>query len=572
MADKDFDREEFQQWLKGHPPEVAVALASRAALRVLPIVGRGKAASEKTVDTLFLPLLRATTLAWLFVDDRNHARVNRAAAADAARAAADAAAPYASAAAFAAADAAAADAYASADAAAYAAAYASAAAFAADAADAAAAALKSDREAIETGVPALDLARRQLWPGNIPEDLAGNWRELRKGLLALDPNWSVWTDWYDDRLAGRPADLEFDIARANLPEALWDKGAKAVNAELVRIRDEFRAKRSPASEPEEAADQSDTDNGTLSDEALVQGPGVLHFVPGETAMDVAHVTSELSVPEATRDALHDGLIGLLREALEEDEKACDAQRNHDFPERLERPLRKLIAFLESADGKQGGALLHSSRRFLTRVSELMREGGTGLAELDDPLNEAVEALAELKACYPEITKIERDRLRNEITARNQDRVVAALDRMTKTLEARPDALTEEARQKLAELSEATTEESDPETQANLAADQAQVDRNLAKASTRTLRDIQRETVDIAKAELKKEALDGLVRKPIRWATRTVLRTMLPGVRELEDLLPSYEKLREQIERILEREPEDDDPDADPPDDDSDNDD
>ncbi len=416
-------------------------------------------------------------------------------------------------------------------------------------------ALRSECEIIDAGLTALDLARTPLWLNGISEELGWDWKRLSKDLLALDPNWSVWTDCYDDRLAGRPADLEFEIARANLPEELWDKGAKAVNAELARIRDELRAKRSPASEPEEAADQSDADNDTLSDEALGQGPGVLHFVPAESAMDVAHVTAELSVPEATRDALYDGLIQLLREALEEQEKARNAQRNHDFPERLEQSLRKLIDFLESADGKQGGALLHSSRRFLTRVAELMREGGTGLAELDDPLTEAVDALAELKACYPEITKIERDRLRNEITARNQDRVVAALDRMTKTLEARTDALTEEARQKLAELSEATTEESDPETQANLAADQAQALRNLAKASVKILRDIQRGTFEVVKTEAKKGLAYNLLRRPIRWASRVLLGDMLADALNLADLLPSWSESREQIERILEREPD-----------------
>ena len=270
-------------------------------------------------------------------------------------------------------------------------------------------------------------------------------------------------------------------------------------------------------------------------------------------MDVARGAAELSVPETARDALHYGLIQLLREALEEQGKACAGQRNHDFPERLEQSLRKLIAFLESADGKQGGALLHSSRRFLTRVAELMREGGTGLGELDDPLTEAVDALAELKACYPEITQIERDRLRNEITARNQDRVVAALDRMTRTLQARSDALTEEAREKLVALSEATNEETDPETQANLAADQAQALRNLAKASVKVLRDIQRGTIDVIKAEVKKGLAYNLLRRPIRWASRVLLGDMLADALNLADLLPSWSEPREQIERILARE-------------------
>ncbi|MCA1241706.1 hypothetical protein LC092_04605 [Stappia stellulata] len=470
LAEPDFDRKEFQEWLKGHPPEVAVALASRAALRVFPIVRRHVRVTSVSSEAVFLSLFRANFLACGFVDYRLQTRVRRSAADNAAAAAsraARAARDFARAAnsrssarvagfiANAASDAAT-TAYAAspnADIPIFAAAaHAAAAALSANmvSTDTAAlsavpntdfaVALRSECEIIDAGLTALDLARTPLWLNGISEELGWDWKRLSKDLLALDPNWSVWTDCYDDRLAGRPADLEFEIARANLPEELWDKGAKAVNAELARIRDELRAKRSPASEPEEAADQSDADNDTLSDEALAQGPGVLHFAPAESAMDVAHVTSVLSVPEATRDALHEGLIELLREVLKEDEKARNAQRNHDFPARLEQSLRKLIAFLESEDGKQGGAVLHSSRRFVTRVAELIREGGTGLTELDDPLNEAVEALAELKACYPEITKIERDRLRNEITARNQDRVVAALDRMTKTLEARPDAL------------------------------------------------------------------------------------------------------------------------------------
>ncbi len=422
--------------------------------------------------------------------------------------------------------------------------------------------LWSDCQAAEDGVSALDLTQQPLWPNGSPGELKRDWQDLRKRLLALDPNWSVWTEWYDDRLAGQPADGEFEIAWAKLLEGLWKNAATAKNSELARLRDEPWMKRSEQAASDPGRLDPDPQNAPLSDEALAQGLGVLHFVPGETAMDVARVTSELSVPAAARDALHDGLIQLLREALEGQEEARDAQRNHDFPERLETALRKLADFLESADGKQGGALLHAGRRFLTRVAELMRDGGTGLAELDDPLNEAVEALAELKACYPEITQIERDRLRGEITARNQDRVVAALDRMTRALEVRTDALTEEAREKLVALSETTTEETDPETQANLAADQAQVDRNLAKASTKVLRDFQREMVEAAKVELKKEAKDLFVRKPIRWATRTVLRTMLPGIRELEDLLPSYAQVRDQIERILAREPEDDDPPSD----------
>ncbi|MBL6431449.1 MAG: hypothetical protein HPM95_10835 [Alphaproteobacteria bacterium] len=148
-------------------------------------------------------------------------------------------------------------------------------------------------------------------------------------------------------------------------------------------------------------------------------------------------------------------------------------------------------------------------------------------------------------------------------------MVAALDRMTKTLEARTDALTEEAREKLVALSEATSEETDPETQANLAADQAQALRNLAKASVKVLRDIQRGTIDVIKSEAKKGLAYNLLRRPIRWALRVLLGDMLADALNLADLLPSWSEPREQIERILEREPDDapESKDEDPPGDD-----
>jgi hypothetical protein len=306
LADKDFDREEFEKWLEGHPPEVAVALASRAALRVLPIVGWSVKATEESAGTVFLPLFRANTLAWVFVDDRIRDRVNRTSAS----ARASVFAPNATAssrasvigvygpsssrvtaAAFASASARAsvfAD-RASACARAVAAAASAASARASASSCAFASALRIDRSSLGAGVSAQDLAWRPMWPEGIPKDLERDWKQLRKRLLALDPNWSIWTDWYDDRLAGRPADMEYEIARANLPEKLWKKGAKAVNAELVGIRDGF-SKSDEAASSNAATTVTETDflsattdgerGSDSSENAGELYPETVEFAPG----------------------------------------------------------------------------------------------------------------------------------------------------------------------------------------------------------------------------------------------------------------------------------------------------
>src|ERR1700730_4958982 len=56
------NRSQLDAWLGKQPPDVAVVLAARAALRVLPVVQTAK--HEGFTDILVLPVFRATVFSW----------------------------------------------------------------------------------------------------------------------------------------------------------------------------------------------------------------------------------------------------------------------------------------------------------------------------------------------------------------------------------------------------------------------------------------------------------------------------------------------------------------------------
>ncbi|MEL6767038.1 MAG: hypothetical protein AAFP17_07650 [Pseudomonadota bacterium] len=221
------DRDRVKRWLVAYDREVSVIFAARAALRVLPVLGRDE--REKAPAALILPSLRAIAAPWLV-----GAWASEGADLFAVRAAARAAYATADAAAYTAGVGAARDA-------ARVAARAAAAAAAdvvADAADAAVAdAVYADAAAISGGRTFAGLARRPLWADErTPPRLRDQWGALRARLLAREgEHWEVWTEWYEARLRGDPGKPALEYERVTSPKIDWEAGPAVVNAKIKEI-------------------------------------------------------------------------------------------------------------------------------------------------------------------------------------------------------------------------------------------------------------------------------------------------------------------------------------------------
>jgi len=107
-----------------------------------------------------------------------------------------------------------------------------------------------DRQFLEPGGTAQELALRPLWRNGMPETLETQWLRLREYLEGLNQDWEVWTKWYEERLSGNIALIaEIEIGdpdkgvfgRTTFPPEAY-KNPASLNAKLKAVIDDYWAK------------------------------------------------------------------------------------------------------------------------------------------------------------------------------------------------------------------------------------------------------------------------------------------------------------------------------------------
>lgn len=382
------DRESLLDWLTDQPKEIAVIIAARAALRVLPL-----AISDKDLDlkapggAILLPCFRASAAAWAAGTWPAQAAGLEAAADAAANAAALSAADFAGSAALSAALSATDSAF--------------SALSAADFADLSAARytalfqqINHDAEVLERGGDSHALGFAPLWRGDSPREIQESWEKFQKALPnSRYQNWNVWTDWYRDRLSGadgsRPIIEKLEIARVLIADEEWEKGPAHVNAMIQALED---AHRGVFEEGEVAESPPDLDDGIDLPDAVFepgdevdppavpsQRPAVIEVEPGEDG----RLRRKPSAPPPVDDAARDRR---LRDAWAAHETALSALEALN-PGRNEPGLTSAIAAYRDAMGTSYDDLnvialgAHGERLigYTARIDDLLV--GAGAAEL-----------------------------------------------------------------------------------------------------------------------------------------------------------------------------------------------
>jgi len=99
--------------------------------------------------------------------------------------------------------------------------------------------IAADADLLEQGFSPVSLALSStLWHSAAPDWAFNAWARLERSLLDANEAWEVWTDWYEARLKAGPTDQAIEVARATIPGRTWEEGPKVVNAQIRRLLEE----------------------------------------------------------------------------------------------------------------------------------------------------------------------------------------------------------------------------------------------------------------------------------------------------------------------------------------------
>jgi hypothetical protein len=297
------------------------------------------------------------------------------------------------------------------------------------------------------------LARNSLWAGRAPKAWQAAWTRFSAQLLQIDPNYSVWIDWYERRIRGERAafDIPGDNGRfedkkilrhfaAATDEDFWGKGHEYVNATLKGWIDEARARVAPPPEPDVVELEAVSVGGSVATATLEVIAKLPPQEPGAIAYGVNEQGKLDRLPNADQVHLRD--VPDQRQAYDDLREAAaelldEGQRlGHRLKRALERFVNSLPEHFEDAEAylvwRDANALrrLHRAHREAAKAPEpdeaklepVVAEGLGGLLDLynnfafaDDGLRakdeariapqERVSAEAEAKAAMPLVEAI-----------------------------------------------------------------------------------------------------------------------------------------------------------------------
>lgn len=479
-------RAALEAWLESKPRAVAQAIATRAALRTLSLVGGNNTA---TLDLSLRTRLMSGALRCILlsstVTGRNTSRSFRHAT-DAAFVYADTAF-VAHAAAWAT------------HAAASAARVANTTALAAEAAEAVTLtvhasvdpasvwrAVEADCREFDTGKSVAEVMRLPIWHGAPPDWAREAWRDITESQELLDAGFAPWLRWYE-AAAAFDAPTTQDYFGAELsskialqPDEWWKRGAEAVNADIVEWLAPLKAddmRQSPAARRFGAVD------------------GRIDLLPPAPQPSNPRM-AEILLAEFRRKAVQ------LRGRLQ-GHNAVDPRAGQALDELLD-------ALPEQATELETGLLLSRGRsvdtllRAFTEGNEAELFPGV-VAEIAD----VVESLADLKACYPEIREIERERRAQQVVKIGVTVVVQGMQTLAAGAAQSGGAVAPPAQAALQDVADKAKNAATEKLQEELAGDAMAVGHNFVKAAVQWAL---RETKDIgagAYKGFKQKTIEGL---------------------------------------------------------------
>ena len=539
-------REPLEAWLNDNPLQVAQAIAMRAALRVLPLVGKHNKGMWK--NALFRILsatnaFRCILLSVVAVDKKTTFDESYAVSAATyeatettydAFAEAYAAAPKddidadpATAAAAGAAEVYASDADA---------AYVSAEAVYASAEAAAVyvmfiwRAVDADCQVFDAGKSVDEVMRLPIWHGQTPDWARAAWREMAESQELLGAGFTPWLRWYEAAAAfDAPAAQDYfgpelSSKIALQPDAWWKRGAEAVNADIADWLAPLKA------------------------DDMRQSPAARRFGAVEGRIDLLPPAPQPSNPRMAEILLAEfrRKAAQLRGRLQ-GHNAADPRAGQALDELLD-VLPQQAADLET------GLLLSRSRSVEALLSGFNDSNEAELfpgavAEIAD----VVESMEDLKACYPEIREIERERRAQQVVKIGMTVVVQGMRTLAAGAAQSGGAVAPPAQAALQDAADQAKNAATEKLQEELAGDAMAAGHNFVKAAVPWAL---REAEDIgagAYKGFKQKTIDGLAQVGLA-SVAALLANIHPAVGEVFYLAANGQTkmLFDAVKRIVDR--------------------